>query len=105
MRLERESNQSGKWAYDEKARQLEAELARLSRRVTISLPEESVSGGEVEADNPTNNQASYPGQETSCFVNLHGNSNRCVSVGGDAMSEYGPCSAGGQPSTLPSELV
>ena len=102
----KESNQLEKRSYEERIRQLEAELARKSKRVTLVLPEERADedvGGANEAATYYSESTSDPaatyklgvsGQDGTCSVSLHEETNSYTATGGSVMSEYGSCSAG-----------
>ena len=108
------SNQIEKWSYDERIGQLER-VSSKSKKVTIVLPDELTKmwaepGGTAVRDSLSDrtsyvcisdNYFSAPGQRCSCSVSLHGEANSYVATctGGSVMSEYGSCSAGGQPFT------
>ena len=48
---------------------------------------------------------SVSGRDGTCSVSLHGEINSYTATGGSVMSEYGSCSAGGQPFTYISSPI
>ena len=99
----KDSTEMEKRSYHERIRRLEAELAQKAKRVTI---DESVGGADgtsmhcdATSDRADNNLCvTTPGGDGSS-VSLHGETNSYVATStcGRVMSEYGSCSAGGQP--------